>query len=384
MPKLKLRILLILSALCLFSLLTAETFPVPKIPYAPTDLYSTVEPEFRIQNDPPYFQPLTYTAHKTANPISIDGCLCESDWQNAKWTSDFIDIEGVAKAFPYLQTRVKMLYDDMGLLIAAELQESQIWAKLKQRDSVIFYDNDFEVFIDPDGDSHEYYELELNALGTLWDLFLLKPYRDEHSPLNGWDIRDIEYQIAIDGTLNDPSDTDKGWTIEMRIPWKALAERAKMPCPPKDGDYWRINFSRVQWETTIQNNDYVKVPNTPEHNWVWSPQGLINMHYPERWGYAFFSSSPSSNQKTKPMIPEIEYAKVYLRYLYYQQKQFYMDHGRYSKSLAQLKTDSFRFTGKNLKPKLEINSQDYLITLTDKQAGYTLTIRSDGRLRRVR
>jgi hypothetical protein len=32
----------------------------------------------------------------------------------------------------------------------------------------------------------------------------------------------------------------------------------------------------------------VKVPNTNEDNWVWSPQGLINMHVPEMWGRVRF------------------------------------------------------------------------------------------------
>ena len=61
---------------------------------------------------------------------------------------------------------------------------------MTERDSVIFRDNDFEVFIDPDGDTHAYYELEINALGTVWDLLLLKPYRDGGPAINGWDIAD--------------------------------------------------------------------------------------------------------------------------------------------------------------------------------------------------
>ena len=63
-----------------------------------------------------------------------------------------------------------MLWDDEYFYFAAELIEDQIWATLTERDSVIFYDNDFEIFIDPDGDSHQYYEFEINALNTVWDL----------------------------------------------------------------------------------------------------------------------------------------------------------------------------------------------------------------------
>ncbi|CEN48597.1 hypothetical protein CCAN2_1920045 [Capnocytophaga canimorsus] len=50
-------------------------------------------------------------------------------------------------------------------------------ATLKERDTVIFHNNDFEIFLDPDNDSHNYYEFEINALNTVWDLFLTKPYR---------------------------------------------------------------------------------------------------------------------------------------------------------------------------------------------------------------
>jgi hypothetical protein len=73
---------------------------------------------------------------------------------------------------------MKMVWDDEYLYVAAEMEEPDIWATLTERDSVIFHDNDFEVFIDPDGDTHAYYELEVNALATAWDLMLLKPYRD--------------------------------------------------------------------------------------------------------------------------------------------------------------------------------------------------------------
>ena len=65
-----------------------------------------------------------------------------------------------------------MVWDDKYLYFAAEIEEPHVWGTLTQHDSVIFRDNDFEVFIDPNGDTHEYYEFEMNALNTGWDLFL--------------------------------------------------------------------------------------------------------------------------------------------------------------------------------------------------------------------
>jgi hypothetical protein len=95
--------------------------------------------------------------------------------------------------------------------------------------------------------------------------------------------------VSVDGTLNNPGDTDRGWSVEIAFPWKALAEYAHKETPPRPGDEWRVNFSRVEWRHEIMNGKYRKVPNTKEDNWVWSPQGVVNMHIPERWGRVRFT-----------------------------------------------------------------------------------------------
>ena len=100
------------------------------------------------------FLPQKYICYKTNEIITIDGKLIESSWSKAEWTDDFVDIEGSSKPVPRYRTRAKMLWDDNYLYIAAEIDEPDIWTTLTQRDTVIFYDNDFEVFIDPDGDTH--------------------------------------------------------------------------------------------------------------------------------------------------------------------------------------------------------------------------------------
>lgn len=187
-----------------------------------------------------------------------------------------------------------MLWDDTYFYVGAELEEPHIWATLTEHDSVIFQDNDFEVFIDPDGDNHQYYEYEINAYGTDWDLRLVKPYRDGGPALNEWEIPGLKKAVHVAGTINDPTDTDSRWTVELAFPWAVLAEFSKVPSPPRPGDQWRVNFSRVQWDTTIDEGRYVKVPGRPEHNWVWSPQGAIDMHRPEMWGYVQFEETMST------------------------------------------------------------------------------------------
>jgi hypothetical protein len=231
--------------------------------------------------------PEQYVVHKTNTRIAIDGALDDVAWKVAPWTKDFIDIEGDAKPRPRYRTRAKLLWDDEYLYVAAELEEPDVWATLTERDAVIYHDNDFEVFIDPDGDSLNYYELEINARGTVWDLFLTRPYSDKGVPIDAWDIRGLKSAVRVEGTLNDPSDRDRGWTVELALPWTVLREAAPGRRRPKEGETWRVNFSRVEWDTDIVAGKHVT--RKPEHNWVWSPQGAINMHIPARWGFIRFA-----------------------------------------------------------------------------------------------
>lgn len=232
--------------------------------------------------------PLRYECPRAPQPPSLSGRLDDPVWERAPWTEDFVDIEGDRRPAPRFRTRAKMLWDDACLYIAAEMEEPHVWATLTERDSVIFHDNDFEVFLDPDGDAKSYFELEVNALNTVWDLWLEVPYRDGGRADSNWRIEGLRTAVHVNGTLNDPSDVDKGWTVEIAIPWSALADKAGMPCPPREGEIWRINFSRVEWQVEVAEGRYRKLPDTPEDNWVWSPQGVIDMHQPEQWGYLEF------------------------------------------------------------------------------------------------
>lgn len=234
-----------------------------------------------------YAQPKQYDCRRADSPLKIDGRLDDAAWNKAEWTDTFIDIVGEDHPKPRFQTRIKMLWDDQYLYIAADLEEPDVWAKLTAHDSVIFHDNDFEVFLNPTGDGLKYFEFEINALNTGWDLFLDKPYKQGGKADNSWEMPGYKSAVAIDGTLNDPRHRDKGWSVELALPWAAFVERSEKGRPAA-GDSWRMNFSRVEWQVRVVDGKYEKVPGTKEDNWVWSPQGVVNMHVPEKWGTVRF------------------------------------------------------------------------------------------------
>jgi hypothetical protein len=274
-----------------------------------------------------------YICYRAANPPVIDGVFSEEEWTKAEWSNSFIDITGDLGKKPRFNTRVKMLWDNDYLYIAAELEEPHVSGRLTQRDAVIFNDNDFEIFIDPDGDTHNYYEIELNALNTVWDLSLSKPYRDGAQINNGFNIESMKSAVAISGTLNNPVDKDEKWSIEIALPFKSFTEPGYRI---GSGDQWRINFSRVEWQYRIVENSYLKVKdpvtgkNLPEDNWVWSPQGEVNMHRPEMWGYLQFSDKTAGEGKDAFILNPDEKVKWSLRTLYYAQVKIRQETGNYS------------------------------------------------------
>lgn len=165
--------------------------------------------------------PSSYIAKHVKQAPVIDGDVEDAVWQQVKWTRDFQDIEGHLKPQPPLQTNVKMLWDDSCLYVAARIRDPHVWATLSHHDDIVYKDNDFELFIDPTNSTHKYFEIEVNALNTIFDLFLTRPYRNDGAAVTGWDTHGLRSAVKVEGTLNNPSDTDKGWTVEMAVPFKA-------------------------------------------------------------------------------------------------------------------------------------------------------------------
>jgi hypothetical protein len=248
--------------------------------------------------------PRHYRCQKIDRAIQIDGTLTDPAWEGVPWTDDFVDITGEDSLKPHFRTRVKMAWDDEFFYVGAELEEPHVWGTITKKNEVMFEDNDFEVFIDPDCDGLNYYEFEINALGTIWELSLPKPYGEGGVPILGCNLPGLKKAVHIKGTINDSSDLDEAWSVEIAFPWKELSNYNKnRTSPPTPGDVWKVNFSRVQWPHEVIDGRYVRIPphgtpiaeslnpeeqDHPENNWVWSPQGAVNMHLPARWGEVEF------------------------------------------------------------------------------------------------
>lgn len=317
------------------------------------------------------FDPEKYLCVQSPVQINIDGVLNDPAWELAAWSNKFVDIEGDVKPEPHFDTRVKMLWDSSYLYIAAEIIEPQIWASITKHDSIIYLDDAFEVFIDPDGDTHNYYEYQINALGADWDLLLTKPYRDGGQGVNSWEIPGLKKGIKIYGSINNPSDEDEKWTVELAFPWDVLREYNTSQKMPEKGDQWRINFARVDWIMAVENNNGHPMQ---AKFWVWSPQGIVAMHQPETWGYVQFVANASG----KFIDNADEHIKWALREVYYRQHAYFNKHKKFTDDFGELQLSEIQLYSLDFQPKIQLVPGGFIASYPAKNQEGTWYIQTDG------
>lgn len=220
----------------------------------------------------------------------------------------------------------------------------------------------------------------MNALNTVWDLLLTKPYREGGAVIDTWNISGIRTAVHITGSLNDSSDVDQGWSAEIAMPWKVLEEN-NLSGKTHQENYWKINFSRVNWQFEVSEGKYSRKKTSegqylPEYNWVWSPQYVVNMHEPERWGYVYFRDEPAGEVFTF-QLPEAESKKRFLYKMYRSQKQYRSIHGQWASELTKLElSEAIILSGYEIK--LETHSAGWNILIIDPSSPVRYGIRENG------
>jgi hypothetical protein len=325
--------------------------------------------------------PLNYTVFKTDENIILDGKDNEKAWVNAPWSEPFSDIEGAGGTrFPYV-TRCKMIWDNDFLYVFLRMEEDAIWA-IHKKDDIVFRENVLKIFMDPDNNGHNLIEIQVNPYNEVHYLTLSKPYRDKGILNAGWMPVGAKSAVGIKGTINDPSDKDSEWTIEMALPLKGLNGTAK---PPQDGAIWRLDIQRTDYDMAVKDGVYLKAVDSsgkplPQQNTAWSPPGMTDIPFPERWGYISFTQTLAGNKTAPFVLPYTEQQRRYLWAAYYRQKDWLKKNGRYAETLKELDVPEkdIMIEGKNNSLVQEATSKQFLITISDGTPRRFITINQDG------
>jgi hypothetical protein len=234
-----------------------------------------------------------YTVLKSATAMTIDGKLTEPEWVAAPLTAKFVHhTDGTATR---LSTQAKLLWDDQYLYIGFICEDPDVWAILKNRDDNLWNGEVVEMLCDPDGDGLNYFEVQVNPLGTLLDLTLTKAYSAGGVANLAWTLH-FKAAVWVDGTLNDSSDVDTKWCCEVALPFKELAFMGpSLHFPPKDGEAWRILLTRYDYER--KGSKVVELS-------AWNQTSSSSFHVPAKFGRIIFSANPAvsveSQRDTSP------------------------------------------------------------------------------------
>lgn len=215
--------------------------------------------------------------------IRIDGRLDEPAWQNATEFGDF--------SFPWWtsgkkeQTVARMLWDDEFLYVAYQCDDAHVSAEQTEHDSRVYLDDCVELFTAPNPQRpSDYFNIEMNVNAAILDRHHPNGPGTPETP--NWNSQGVQIATTVNGTLNDDSDTDQGWILEVAIPFTNF-EHVTGRAHPQDGDVWHLNLNRLGGRTN------------PQHS-QWSPGRTEKpaFHRPEFFGRVTFSARSSAQHAT--------------------------------------------------------------------------------------
>lgn len=172
----------------------------------------------------------------TRAPV-LDGVLAAGEWDAA----EPVVLRGSFDGRPVaLRTEARLLRDDANLYVAFDVQDPDVWGTYRKQDEPLYEQEVVEVFLDANADGRTYNELQVSPHGVHFDASF--PARRTGMTL-AWDSG-MRSAVKVRGTLDDPSDRDEGWRVELAIPFRTLAEVPHVP--PRAGDRWRFNLYRLE------------------------------------------------------------------------------------------------------------------------------------------
>ncbi|WP_188048807.1 DUF5916 domain-containing protein [Flavobacterium sp. GP15] len=219
--------------------------------------------------------------------IEIDGKLDETIWQSAPIASDFVMLtpDNGKKIPENRRTEIRVLYDNDAVYIGALLYDEspdKILKEITQRDN--FGTSDlFGVFINGFNDGQQDFQFFVNAADGQADCITTDSNGEDYS----WDA--VWKSKAVI--------TDKGWVVEMRIPYAALRFSAE------NKQTWGLNFFReIRRDRQKYTWNFIDTKLGTFTQQTGILEGIENIKPPTRLfllPYSSFYINASDKQKTK-------------------------------------------------------------------------------------
>src|SRR6202022_1742124 len=120
------------------------------------------------------------------------------------------------KRKPKTSTNARLLWDDKYLYFMAEMEDSDLYADVTERNGMTWHNDVFEIFLKPAKDKPAYYEFQVNPANTQLELFFPSRGAGGYQRFAPLTRLGMESAVVLQGTLNNWQDKDVGWTVEGR------------------------------------------------------------------------------------------------------------------------------------------------------------------------
>ena len=178
-------------------------------------------------------------------PIEIDGKADDAAWKTAQVIDKFYLPWLKDKARPAkTATRARLLWDREHLYFFADLEDADLFAPLTEHDARLWENDVFELFFKPDEKAPGYYEFQVNAAGTVLDMFIAERGKKQFDEMKADGPFHVKAAVVRRGTL-ERGDVDEGWSVEGRIPWTDMLRTGGRPA---ESEIWRFALCRYDYD----------------------------------------------------------------------------------------------------------------------------------------
>ncbi|NND31435.1 MAG: carbohydrate-binding family 9-like protein [Saprospiraceae bacterium] len=220
-----------------------------------------------------------FHASHTDSPMEIDGKMNEPAWQKTE-TRSLDYFYGIEKDSDKQNATFRMLWDDAYLYAFFDCDDKFLTASETKRDGRPYMDDCAELFLIPAPDSLEmHYGFELNLYKASNDfIYLDNIYQGKKGSVYSYNP-EFQVEVTYNGTLNDNSDIDVGWTMELAIPLNLFRGMEKFS-PVQAGNQWAFLALRQE------RND--PEPRRRVCSTIFPVYGIENVHHARRFGLLEF------------------------------------------------------------------------------------------------
>ncbi len=169
--------------------------------------------------------------------VTLDGTLGDPPW--ARTPALLLEnLDG--EPFRGPPTELWFAWDSNNLYAAARLPDDDLWTTYSEHDDPLYKQEVFEIFIAGDNSATQYLEYEVSVRGVTFDARFPTYRRGDEAWDSSW-----RQAIQVDGTINNADDRDRGWSVEVALPWAEICEQTILTCPPVPGQQLRVNAFRL-------------------------------------------------------------------------------------------------------------------------------------------